>query len=169
MTLADVLAVVSGLALGGAGFASFSIVLLLFFPRTVDRAASKVSQRPGRSLLLGTAAFFLLFFGIAATLKAPGGPKPLPAVLLLLGGLTFAAVGGAGLAAGLGQRSSKSPGAPRLRDVAIGALLLEGAAALPLVGWFVLAPAVLLLALGTGLRTICVPSRRAELSPSPSA
>jgi hypothetical protein len=164
MTLADVLAVVSGLALAGAGFASFSVVLLLFFPRTVDRAAVKVAERPGRSLLLGTLAFLLLFLGVAAMLKAPGGPKPFAAVVLLLTALTFAAVGGAGLAVRIGQRWRKTTEQPRLRDVAIGALLLEGAAVLPLVGWFVLAPAMLLVALGTGLRTIFFPSRRAELS-----
>jgi len=169
MTLADVLAAVSGLALGGAGFASFTIVLKLLFPGTVDRAAAKASQRPGRSLVIGMAAFLLLFLGVTGMLKAPGGPKPLAAILLLLAGLTFAAVGGAGLAAGLGKRWRRNAEGARLRDVAIGALLLEGAAALPLVGWFVLAPALLLVCLGTGLRTILIPSRRTELSLSPSA
>jgi hypothetical protein len=169
MTLADVLAVVSGLALGGAGFASFSIVLLLISPRTVDRAAAKASERPGRSLLSGVAAFLLLFVGVTGLLKAPGGPKPFVALVFLLGALTLAAIGGAGLAAGLGRRWRKSSGEARLTDVALGALLLEGAAALPLVGWFVVAPAALLFALGTGLRTVLFRQRRAELSLSPTA
>ena len=169
MTLADVLAVVSGLVLGGAGFASFSIVLLLVSPRTVDRAAAKASERPGRSLLSGIAAFLLLFVTVTGMLKAPGGPKPFVAIVVLLGGLTVAAIGAAGLAAGLGRRWRRSSGEARLTDVAFGALILEGAAALPLVGWFVVAPVALCFALGTGLRTVLFRGRRAELSLSPRA
>ena len=66
MTLADVLAVIAGLSIAGAGFASMSVILSLFAPGAVERAGGRIADRMGRSFLLG----LLLFL---AVLTWPGG------------------------------------------------------------------------------------------------
>jgi len=160
MTLADVLAVAAGLAIAGAGFASLSVILAVLFPEAVTRARSRAEARPGRSLAIGGAAAVAAVLAAGAFLGAPLPPLRAGAVITILGVFTLAVLGGAGLSAGLGRRSRGAvnmrevAGPIGLRDMLRGALLLESAALLPLVGWFVVLPAALLLSLGAGIGTV---------------
>ena len=155
MTLADVLAVVAGLAIVGSGFASTSVVLSLLFPRAVGRACGRLEERLGRSLLLGLLLLMTLVLGIGRLLQAAPAPAHLAAIAALLGGFSLAVVGGAGLAASVGRRSRVGAEGPvGVRDLLRGAILLEGAVLLPLVGWFVVLPVALLASLGAGFLTV---------------
>jgi len=169
MTLADVLAVISGLALGGAGFACLSVILSLLAPRAVQRAGARATERPFLSAGLG----LLIFLGSAVvwgTLwKIPFPPARLLAVAGILAGFCFAALGGAGLASTLGGAYAGRTGAAATRDdVLKGVFLLEGAALFPIVGWFVMLPAAFLVCLGAGLHvavTRAVPQAAAAAAP----
>jgi hypothetical protein len=98
-----------------------------------------------------------------AFLNAPAPPLHAGAIFATLSALAFAVLGGAGLSAALGVRAANrggSGGGPAgIQDLLRGALLLESAALLPLVGWFVVLPASLLLALGAGVATLVVAIR----------
>jgi hypothetical protein len=167
MTLADVLAVATGLAIIGTGFASLTLVLALLVPRRVERAGERIEERPAGMCLRGVALFLLVLLSAGALLKAPGAPFHLLAIALIVTGLTLAAFGGAGLAARLGRRwGAARGGGGSLSDILRGALLLEGAALLPIVGWFVVAPIAFFASLGAGISSLRRP-RAAAAVPAP--
>lgn len=151
MTLADVLAVISGLALAGAGFASLAVILSLLKPRALERAGARAIERPVVSASLGLLIFFASTVVWGTLLKVPVPPARLLAVAGILTMLCLAALGGAGLASRLGRAYAGRTGpATSLDGVLRGVFLLEGAALLPIVGWFVVLPAAFLVCLGAG-------------------
>lgn len=167
MTLADVLAVATGLAIIGTGFASLTLVLALLVPRRIERAGERIEEKPAGMCARGVALFLLVLLTAGALLKAPGAPLHLLAIALIVSGLTLAAFGGAGLAARLGRRLSAARGnGSSLSDVLRGAFLLEGAALLPIVGWFVVAPIAFFASLGAGASSLRRP-RAAAAVPAP--
>lgn len=159
MTLADVLAVAAGLAIAGAGFASLSVILSVLLPRAVSRARDQAERRPGRSVAIGALAAVTTAIAAGAFWRAPAPPLHVGAVFTILFALGLGVLGGAGLSAALGLRAVQGSGPAGVRDLLRGALLLESAALLPLVGWFIVLPASLLLALGAGVATLLVTIR----------
>jgi len=171
MTLADVLAVAAGLAIAGAGFASLSVILGVLFPRAVARARFRAEARPGRSVALGAGFAFASAIVGSAFLKAPAPPLQGGAILVFLTAATLAVLGGAGLSGSLGRRARGAPSdgsASSIRDMLRGALLLESAALLPLVGWFVVLPTAVLLSLGAGIATVLFRTPRPVEPTSPA-
>ena len=151
MTLADVLAVVSGLAIAGAGFACLSIILSTLMPSALARAGARAAARPGRCAVLGLFVFLASGVVWGTLLKIPSPLARLAAILAILAGLSVAVLGGAALATELGRRGRGAASAPPSReDVLRGVFLLEGAALLPIVGWFVVLPAAFFVSLGAG-------------------
>jgi hypothetical protein len=155
MTMADILAVVSGLILLGIAFPALLIILTLSFPQAVERASLLVGTNPRRLLWKGLLVLLLLFFTILILSKAFIGISK-PFVLLgLLSGLSMTMLGGAGLINQLAGRFKKLSGSDRpILGLFFSALLIEFSAALPLVGWFVVLPVTLLIMLGAGCETI---------------
>jgi hypothetical protein len=155
MTLADVLAVISGLALAGAGFACLAVILSLLKPGALERAGGRAIERPVVSASLGLFVFFASTVVWGALLKIPFPPARLLAVAGILSAFCLAALGGAGLASRLGRAYAGRTGSTAsLDDVLRGVFLLEGAALLPIVGWFVVLPAAFLVCLGAGFHAV---------------
>ena len=155
MTLADVLAVLSGLAIAGAGFASISVILTLFASGAVERAALRVAHRPGRALGLGMLLFLAVVIGAGNLLKVPSPLARLAAIGIVLAGFSLAVLGAAAAAATLARRSRASGEGPLgLRDLLRGVFLLETAVLLPIVGWFVVLPTAFFVSLGAGLHAV---------------
>lgn len=155
MTLADVLAVLSGLAIAGAGFASISVILSLFAFGAVERAGLRVAHRPVRSLGLGMLLFLAVLIAAGNLLKVPSTLARLAAIGTVLAGFSLAVLGGAAVAATLARRSRASGEGPLgLRDLLRGVFLLESAVLLPIVGWFVVLPAAFFVSLGAGLHAV---------------
>jgi hypothetical protein len=128
----------AGLTLGvlalAVGLAALLLLCDVAFPKLVARASHNVERMPLRSLLVGL--INLSFFGLfaIALLSGDEGAK----VLGLLVGtvlLSFVAIGLAAVARLLGERLR--PADPNaVRRLLAGALTLELAALVPLVGWF---------------------------------
>ena len=158
MTIADILAIILGLALIGLGFCAFSLVMALVWPGAVERAARQTRNRPLASLFSGLGTLVAVLIATAVLMKIPAPPARLLALVLLLSALTLSAIGGSGLAGQLGARYRESVRAdPSIKDVLRGAVLLESAVAFPVVGWFVLFPLAFLITLGAGLRSLLTP------------
>src|SRR5215471_17623397 len=98
MTLADVLTAVAGLAIAGTGFASMAIILALVMPGTVERARARIANRKGLSFTFGLLGLFALIALAGRLLKAPSPPARLAVLVLILGGLATALLGGVALA-----------------------------------------------------------------------
>ena len=104
-------------------------------------------SRPGRHVLLGAVIFAAWLVMVLGAFAVPFPLAKLTGLLLLTGLVAFALTGLAGLAGMLGTRLV--PEGSVLRQHTVGAVVLELAFLLPLVGWFVVLP--LALAGGTGV------------------
>ena len=151
MTMADVLAVVVALIVVGVGFPALLVLVTLSFPGAVERAEAHAGARPVRALARGVFALVCLVTAAALLGNVLAGPGRLLGAVLLLGGLSVSMVGAAGLARHMaaayrGLTGSRLP----LPDLVAGAVLIELATVVPLVGWFVVLPVTFLIMLGSG-------------------
>jgi hypothetical protein len=149
-----------GLTLGVLALAVGLAALLLLcdaaFPKLVARASHNVEHMPWRSLLVGL--INLSFFGLFA-IALLSGDDGARALGLLVGTvlLSFVAIGLAAVAGLLGQRL-RPDDSSAVRRLLAGALTLELAALVPLVGWF--AVTALVGMLGYGAVVIALVRRR---------
>lgn len=153
MTIADILAIISGLIIVGLGLPSLFMVIKISFPHIVERAVEQLENRPKRAFASGLLAFFGLFLLVSTLANLPNGLFKFLAFLLALAGLALSMVGGTGLATHLAARYRLMIGSLHSRpahDLYRSALVVELAVLLPLVGWFIVLPIVLLLMLGAG-------------------
>ena len=166
MTLADVLAALAGLAIAGAGFASVSLILSLLAPNAVERAARRIAGRPGRALATGTLLVLALLITAGTFLKVASTLARLAGIGAILFSLSLAVLGGAGMATALARRlRAPAAGAPSIRELLRGVFVLESAALLPIVGWFVVLPSAFLISLGAGVHAVL---RRASPAEAPA-
>lgn len=151
--MADVYAVFGTLLALGIAFPGLLTGSWLLFPDIVGRARLRAAVTPWRSFFLGIAAVLLTTIPVLILNALPIGIAKLAAVLIVFGAFGVATLGAASIAAEMGDRlraqapSSLSPSAAFVR----GAVALELAAIFPIVGWFLVIPAVLLLGFGAGL------------------
>jgi len=141
---------------GGVTFIAFLAALGLLVPDPIGKTRQVLTAMFGRSFLIGLVNF-LFFFIVAALLVRFSGAVSGAiaiillsfAVLILLALTIFTVVGLAGLVDLLGERmgGAKSPLAANLR----GGLMLVLACLAPYVGWYILAPFVLLTGLGAAI------------------
>jgi hypothetical protein len=129
----------------GAGLAALVVLCDALLPALVRRARHYVQSRSRVSFAIGLVNF--LFLGLlAAVLGEAGEGAGLLAVLLLTVLLSLAAIGLAAVAGLVGTRIS--PAGSRWPELVVGAVTLELAALVPLVGWFVVAGLAVLTGLG---------------------
>ncbi len=155
MTIGDVLAVIAGLLTVGAAWAATILVVALAFPTRVAAAQGKLTASPGLCLARGLGIVVIggllaaMFWGAAA-----GGHRLLAGVVL--GGLgLLAALGSAAMARLLGERidAMGSPMTP-FASLTRASVLYVTAGFLPVIGWFVLMPLALMLAVGSGVAVL---------------
>jgi hypothetical protein len=168
VTLADVLTAVASLAIAGAGFASMAVILSLFMPGAVGRATARIANRKGLSFAIGLVGLFALLSLAGALLKVPSPAARIAAILVILGGLATALLGGVALARTLAARVRIAEGPLGLRDLLRGVFLLETAVLLPIVGWFLVLPAAFLISLGAGFLSLWPRASRAAAITSPA-
>lgn len=155
MAIGDVLAVVAaGLTIFGSTWALLVASALMFGGR-VGAAQRSIEQHPWRCLGLGIALALPL-----GTLAVALAAQPLP--LLKLGGtvlylmlFAIAMIGGGGLASLIGRRVlTMDPQLTAFQALGRGSGVLVGASLFPLLGWFLLGPAIVLVSLGSGAMSL---------------
>lgn len=168
MTIGDVLGVIAALSLLGASWGATLLLSALAFSRRTERAQQWLESAPGPCLLRGLGV--LLVSGTVALILAQShaGPVRILAGALAVGLVALAALGGGGIVRLLGERI-EHVGAPLLPFAARtrATVLFVTAGFLPVVGWFLILPASLLLALGAGLLVLRSP--RAQPDPTQTA
>lgn len=166
MLIGDVLAVVA--ILGGMAFSAWAVLIgsALLFRRKARIARSLIEHAAGRSFSLGLFLLFAIGIVSIALLSVP-----LPAVKFfgwsgLLVVLSLASVGGGGLVLLVSERLQQyDPQLPAFAALSRAALFIVAAGLVPLLGLFIVFPAVLALGVGTTVQAIFM---RQELSPSAS-
>jgi hypothetical protein len=152
------------LLLISVGLPAFLLVVALSFPGTVVQAEKSINSQSYRLLGWGLAAALMISSGLILLAAIA---KPLAFIVLLIVGLIMAC----GLTAAVNHLARRlfnsatnfsnqsmanfslpraSTAVPQLRQFFMASVILELAMALPLLGWFVAIPGVMLFALGAG-------------------
>lgn len=140
----------------------------LLFPNFVGRAVSRLEVSPWHCLGLGAAAALLVGIPASLLIGLPGSLSKLLGGSLVTITLALAGIGAAGLVAAMSARLASQVG-ERLTPLAAfarSAIALELAAILPIIGWFIVLPGILLASLGA---TALALLKRTSLVPSPPA
>ena len=128
--------------------AALLVLLPALLPARVARAQQVVQNSPGRSFVVGLVNF--LFFGLVATIFAQGGDiGGLLGAIILLVLLAITAVGLSAL-----NQIVQARLYPNGDGVKVGlktAVILIAGGLVPLLGWFVVTPILLLIGLGAGI------------------
>lgn len=147
--LGDVLLFFGILLALGIALPGLLLAWTLLFPATIERARHHIQTTPWRCGAVGLAWLLVGSLVIAILLGAPSGVTKLLGWLLLFAMLAQASLGAAGIAALMGQRMRQAG----MQTSASGALLrgaiaLELAVIVPLIGWFIVLPLATICALG---------------------
>jgi hypothetical protein len=160
MTIADVLAVLVGLIVLAVGFPALVTFLNLLFPSATSRIAERLVEHPVRSFAIGLVTTILLIVVASVSGNVLAGPGKLAGVIVLLSGLSMAALGATGLAVCIARRiEDRRSDIGAFRGLIAGAIVLEFSCALPVLGWFVVLPVTLLVALGAAVTGLLSPVR----------
>jgi hypothetical protein len=159
--MSDVLAIFGALLIIGLAFPALLLTTQLTLPAAVERARQRIERTPWRCFGLGVVMMGLSAIPILALLNVPG-PGQFTGVTLTVLLLCVGLIGAAGMAALLGTRlltASNGHLSPSGSFVA-GATTLELAAIFPIIGWLIILPLALLLALGAAGYALLRPSPR---------
>ncbi|MCP5099741.1 MAG: hypothetical protein GY943_29660 [Chloroflexi bacterium] len=139
--------------ISGGTLATLLSILIFLLPKRVSRTEQMIITRPGRAFLIGVVNF--LFFGlIAAWLSGLGDIGGLLGGLILVLLLAFSAIGLSSVVQLLCTRIYPNADENRLKVTMKTAVLLIIATLTPIVGWFGLAPSLLLIGLGGAILTL---------------
>lgn len=149
--MADISAIFFILLILGVAFPALLAAWRLLFPNLVVRAQTRVEQTPGRTFVMGLVIMVVLVVPVFVLLALPFGPAKLLGWLLLILFLSISTLGSAGIAAHLGAQLKREAGGSPFGGFVRGAVILELAAFLPLIGWlFVWIPALVIAFGATG-------------------
>lgn len=153
MTLGDVLGIiVLFLALAVSAWALFVAVALLCEHR-VSAAMEAVDTGAWKTGFLGLAIVAIGIPLSAVLYRVPGGR--LASILLILAILTLAAIGGSAIATIAARRiKALDANVSYFTALSRGAAFVVIPAILPILGWFLLGPGVLVVGVGAGVRSL---------------
>jgi hypothetical protein len=148
--MADLYAIFGILLLFGVSYPALLAVMWMLFPGMTTRARLRLEGTPGRCFWLGAAGAAACALPILILLNLPLGLAKFLGWAGLVAVLGCSSLGAAGWATRLGARLARLQPEEALtpRAFLTGALLLELAAAFPLLGWLLFLPYSLLTSLG---------------------
>ena len=151
--LAGLLALLILFLFSGICLAALTVLLSALLPQAGERAQAALLRSPRRAFFIGLANYLLL--GAVSLLLLSTDIPPLGLIALVIVGavLVITFLGLVGLTRLLGERLSMLAGRemPGLKQLLWGAVCLELAALLPVVGWFLLTPILLMLSFGAAV------------------
>lgn len=133
--MADISAIFFILLILGTAFPAMLAAWWLLFPALIARAQTRVEKTPWQTFWMGLILVFAVSIPIVILLVLPFGPAQFIGWMLIVAGLAVSSIGAAGIAAHLGTRLSQHGKFAPLGAFIRGAILLELAAFLPIIGW----------------------------------
>lgn len=167
--MADVSGIFGILLSLGLVFPGLLTAWWLLFPATVERARVRLDRSPWPCFWLGGVLTAALVIPIVVLLALPLGPAKLAGWTLIFAALGIASLGAAGLAAKMAaQLEHRSPTTSPLSAFVRAAVVLELAAAFPLIGWLIVIPLAIVTSLGATAFALLrwAPARVAETAPA---
>lgn len=127
----------------------------LLMPQVTERTERRLGQSPGKSFVVGLPITAVILFWSMANFESNVGLLQTSAFIILFLGMALGSIGGAGMARLLGRRIA--PLSDNHSDIYFllrGAIVYELAALVPLVGWFIFAPIVGIMAVGAAVLSL---------------
>ncbi len=164
--MADISAIFFILLIIGTAFPAMLTAWWLLFPSLVARAHSRVEKTPWSAFWLGLILMIAVTLPIVILLALPFGPAKFIGWILLGAAFAISTIGAAGIAAHLGARLSKHSSVTPLNGFICGAVILELAAFLPVIGWLFVWIPLILISLGVTGFALLNRSPREKTQPS---
>lgn len=134
--MADISAFFFILLILGVAFPAMLAAWWLLFPKLIQRAQTRVEKSLGVTFWLGVIVVIALVIPIVILMALPIGPAQSLGWILIAASLTISSIGSAGIAAHLGERMKQTGNNySSLSAFLRGAVILELAAFLPIIGW----------------------------------
>jgi len=152
-------------------FPSMLITWWLLFPSVVARAQTRIEKTLARTFWLGLVIVIAVTIPIVILMALPFGPAKFLGWVLLAGSLSLSSIGSAGVAAHLGERLARHSNVSPLSGFVRGAVILEFAAFLPIIGWLFIWIPMLLIASGAAAFALLnwMPHEKTQISPVTTA
>ena len=158
MTIGDVLAWIGGTGALCVSAWTLYVAVALLFAQRANQAADSITTSPWKHGILG---FVITLFLAPVSIVAIQNPSPLVklfGLFALLTLLAFAAIGGAGVALIAARRiRALDQGVSPFSALCRGAAFVVVPSLFPVLGWFLLGPALFFVGLGAGVRTLKAP------------
>lgn len=155
MTIGDVLALIAGVVSVCVSVWALLMGTALLFTRRTAAARTRLENHPLRALGIGALIVAVGGVGGVVLLNQPNGLLKLFGWALLLGLLAVSALGGGGLVLLASDRvRGMEPRFSAFAALGRGAGLLVVAGLVPLLGWFLIAPLMLVASLGAGCQAL---------------
>lgn len=165
ITIGDALAVVGGLFAICLSVWSLVMATAMLFGARAERAQTVVG-RPWKCFFLGLLVAATIGLVGVLLISVPNPVAKIVGTLIYVALLSVSAVGGAGMALAAARRVRElDPDASAFAALARGAGLIVLSCLVPLLGWFGLAPILLLIGLGAGVQSLS--GRALALAPEP--
>ena len=129
-------------------FPSMLTTWWLLFPSVVGRAQTRIEKTLARTFWMGLVIVIAVTIPIVILMALPFGPAKFFGWILLAASLALSSIGSAGIAAHLGARLTQYSRVSPLSGFVRGAVILELAAFLPVIGWLFIWIPMLLTAFG---------------------
>ena len=139
--------------ISGLTLTALLMLHVFLIPYRVEQARQAIEHAPGRAFLIGLVN--MLFFGVLAAIFANGGDVGgLIALIILLALGSFSLIGLSGIILTLRERIYPDSTGNGLKEGMKTAVFIIIASLTPFIGWFVLAPILLIIGLGGAITTI---------------
>jgi len=151
--MSDVYAVFGTLLALGIAFPGMLTAFWLLFPAAVERSEMRIEAAPWKSFWLGIGFAIGIGIPVGILINVPVGVLQFLGFMVLLLTLGISTFGAAGIARLMGRRihDQSEGGLSETKSLVMGAIALGLAAVFPIVGWFLVIPASLIISLGSSL------------------
>lgn len=146
--MADLTAIFFILLIVGIAYPAMLTAWWLLFPAAVERARLRIQYTPGKSFWLGLAVLIGFLIPILILLNLPSGFFQFLGFVAIGVMLVISSIGAAGLASRFADKLNRLGNFSALGAFIRGAVIIELASILPVLGWFVFLPIATVTSLG---------------------
>ena len=149
--MADMTAIFFILLIIGIAYPALLSAWCLLFPTTVESARLRLERTPGKSFWLGLAALIGFLIPILILINLPSGFLKFLGFVTIGVMLVLSSIGAAGLASRFADKLNRLGNFSAIGSFVRGAVIIELASILPVLGWFIFLPIAIVTSLGASV------------------
>lgn len=152
--MADLTAIFFILLIIGVAYPAMLTAWWLLFPAAVERARLRLDRTPGKSFWMGLAVLIGFLIPILILINLPSGFMKFLGFVAIGVMLVISSIGAAGLASRFADKLNRLGSFSAIGAFVRGAVIIELASILPIVGWFIFLPIATVTSLGASVFAI---------------